>query len=235
MHPVLLTSMHLSKFVSACGAAAAAVLIAAAPASARIIELGASAVQAAPSCPSSPCQAISRTTGYQARIGTQRDVFVAPTTGRVVAWTVTLGKPGTKQRQFFDTRLGGKASANITVMRMDKKLNARIVSQSPVEQLEPYFGQTVQFPLRESLYVRKGYVVAITVPTWAPILSLGQTNDTAWRASRRNKPADKCLDTETQTAQTVVGALGKFQCIYRTARLTYSATMITYPDSPEPE
>jgi hypothetical protein len=221
--------MHHSKLIAACVAALATLLAGAAPASARVIELGSDAVAATPSCPTRPCQAISRATGYQTRIGEKRQVMVAPSEGRVVAWTVALGEPSIKDRRFFESRLGGTAQANITIMRMDKKLNARIVSQSPVVDLTPYFGRTVQFPLRESLYVKKGYVVAITVPTWAPIMSLGHGRDSSWRASRRNQPVERCLDTETQTAQTVVGALGKFQCLYRTARLTYSATMVTYP------
>ncbi len=38
-------------------------------------------------------------------------------------------------------------------------------------QLEPYLGQTVQFPLATSLAVKKGDIVALTVPTWAPVLT----------------------------------------------------------------
>ena len=51
-------------------------------------------------------------------------------------------------------------------------------------KLEKYFGKTAQFPLERSIPVKKGYIVALTVPTWAPALALGFGKDTSWRASR---------------------------------------------------
>ena len=73
-----------------------------------------------------------------------------------------------------------------------------VVTKSPVLQLAPYFGQTVQFPLGRTLNVKKGYVIALTVPTWAPALTPLLTDKSAWRASR---PEGKCNDTSTLTAQ----------------------------------
>ena len=55
-------------------------------ASAEIIELGQTATQAVPSCPAKPCLAVSRTTGYQAKIGPTRGIFTATKGGRIVAW-----------------------------------------------------------------------------------------------------------------------------------------------------
>lgn len=193
---------------------------------AKIIELGQTAQAPKPSCPDKPCLAVSRTTGYQAKAGTQRAMFVAPQDGRVVAWTVTLGEPTKKQIAFFDKTLGGAAAAGVTILRPGTKLYARVTGQSPMEKLKPYFGETVQFPLSRALTVKKGYIVALTVPTWAPALAVGFGNDTSWRASR---PAGKCENTEDQTAQTQPGAITRFRCLYRTARLTYSATIVTEP------
>jgi hypothetical protein len=102
---------------------------------------------------------------------------------------------------------------------------ARVVTQSPPQQLQPYFGTTVQFPLDRTLNVRKGYVIALTVPTWAPALTGLSRDGSAWRASR---PLTGCADTVTQTAQTHLKALARYRCQYR-ARLTYSATLITRP------
>lgn len=201
-------------------------LAAAAPAPAKIIELGKTAQEPTPSCPAKPCLAVSRTTGYQAKSGTDKGLFVVPRAGKIVAWSITLAKPARKQVSFFNRSLGGPASAGITVVRPGKKLYARTVTQSPIEQLSPYFGQTVQFPLGRALNVKKGYVVALTVPTWAPALAVGFGNDTSWRATR---PEDDCTDTETQTAQMRLGVMTRFRCLYRTARLTYSATLITEP------
>jgi hypothetical protein len=104
-----------------------------------------------------------------------------------------------------------------------------VTGQGPPQQLEPYFGTTVQFPLGRALNVRKGYLVALTVPTWAPALAVGLGNDSSWRASRAE---GKCADTSGQTAQQALGAIVQYRCLYRTARLTYSATLITTPTPP---
>jgi hypothetical protein len=211
--------------------AAAIAMAAAAPAPAAIIEVGKIAAEHAPSCPSSPCLAVSRTTGYQAKVGTERGLFVVPQDGKIVAWSITLGKPGPRQIDFFNENLGGESAAGITILRPAKKLFSRVTGQAPVQKLEPYFGTTVQFPLGRALNVRKGYLVALTVPTWAPALAVGLGNDSSWRASRAK---GRCDNTSTQTAQQTLGANVQYRCLYRTARLTYSATLITTPKPPAP-
>ena len=150
-------------------AALVAALAAAAPASAKIVEVG--RTDATPACPTAPCLAVSRTTGYQIKVADERGSFVVPEDGKIVAWSVALGKPTAEQIAFFDKNLGGPSSARLTVLRQGKTLYSRVVTQSPVQQLTPYFGQTVQFPLGRSLNVKKGYVIALTVPTWAPALT----------------------------------------------------------------
>jgi hypothetical protein len=199
-------------------------------AEAKIIELGKTATEPTPSCPGKPCLAVSRTTGYQAKVGPDRGLFVAPRAGRIVAWTVSLGAPTKKQIAFFDDTLGGPASAGISVIKPGEKLFGTVTGQSPIQQLQPYFGETVQFPLGRSLTVKKGYTVALNVPTWAPALAVGFGNDTSWRASRT---AEQCSDTATQTALMELGKTAQFRCLYRTARLTYSVTMITTPKPPK--
>ncbi len=69
-------------------------------------------------------------------------------------------------------------------------------------------------------------MIALTVPSWAPALALGFANTTSWRASR---PKTSCASTSTQTTQTTVGTNVQYACLYRTARLTYSATEISTP------
>ena len=72
------------------------------------------------------------------------------------------------------------------MLRPQKKPNLtyKLISQSPLVKLEPYFGKTAQFPLANTLQVKKGDVIALTVPSWAPALALGFANTTSWRASR---------------------------------------------------
>jgi hypothetical protein len=209
--------------------AAAIALAAAAPAPAAIIEVGKIAAEHAPSCPASPCLAVSRTTGYQAKVGTERGLFVVPQNGKIVAWSITLGKPGPKQVDFFNENLGGESAARITILKPGKKLFSVVTGQGPLQQLAPFFGTTVQFPLGRALNVRKGYVVALTVPTWAPALAVGLGNDSSWRASRAK---GRCDNTSMQTAQQALGTNVQYRCLYRTARLTYSATLITTPTPP---
>jgi hypothetical protein len=208
-------------------------LLAPAVAPAKIIEIGrASEAEELPqpSCPNSPCFAISRTTGYQAKVGTNRGLMKVPEDGRIVAWTIRLSRPGPRQISFFNERLGGPPSAGITVLRNGARLFARVMAQSPIVELSPFLGQTVQFPLEQTLAVKKGSTIALTVPTWAPALATGLGGDTSWRASR---PAGQCDDTSTQTAQTDIRDLSQYRCLYQRVRLSYSATLITTPKPSE--
>jgi hypothetical protein len=209
--------------------AAGAALAVPATAAAEVIEVGAIPPASPPSCPAKPCLAVSRTTGYQAKIGTARSVVTIPKTGRIVAWTIALGNPGAQQTTFFNQRLGGESEAQITIINPRSKLRSRVMAEGEPQKLQPYFGTVPQFPLQTSLRVRKGWVVALTVPTWAPALAVGLGSDTSWRASRGK---GKCEDTSAQTAQLRASQLAQYFCLYRTARLTYTATLI--PDPPKP-
>jgi hypothetical protein len=211
------------KTIPALVAAAAALgLGLPAAAEARIIEVGVHEPTAVPSCPQD-CNAVSRTTGYQAKVGPDRGLMKIPAAGRIVAWTITLAKPGPTQIKFFEENLGGEASAALAVLRQRKNLWARVKRLSPVVELERWFGKTVQIPLKTSIPVKKGWTIGLHVPTWAPALAVGLPTDTSWRASRTT---EQCRDTQTQTAQRLKQRT-QYRCLYRTARLTYSATLIT--------
>ena len=213
-------------------ASATLALLAPGAASARIIELGATTNPTAPSCPSSPCLAVTRTSGFQFTTGGRRNPFKVSRTGRIVAFTLTLGSPTKKQIQFFDQQSGGSARARIAVLKPVKsKKPGQVLYQLNAQTndfpLEKFFGKTVQFPLYTSLLVKKGYQVALTVPTWAPVLSVsGLDNGFSWRSSRV-KPCS--TNPERQPPQTAPGSTRQYFCTYRPARLTYSATMVTSP------
>src|SRR5919205_4278276 len=96
----------------AAATSAAALAVASAPASAKVIEVG--RTDAAPACPAAPCLAVSRTTGYQVKVGDERNTFVVPEDGKIVAWSVSLGKPTAEQIAFFGKNYGGAASARLT-------------------------------------------------------------------------------------------------------------------------
>jgi hypothetical protein len=228
--------MRCKRSLFAAAASAVAGLAIAGGAGAAITEVGPPATSPTsttpappltpPSCPNSPCLAVSRTTGFQVKVGTQRGVVAAPRAGRLVAWTITLGTPSPTQIKFFDAMEGGNAQAGIAILRPGKALNYTLIASSPVMHLQPYFGKTVQFPLITTLPVNAGDIVALSVPTWAPALALGYGHDTSWRASR-GKTA--CANTGLLTTQTTIGATTQYYCLYGTARLTYSGTLISTP------
>jgi hypothetical protein len=171
---------------------------------------------------------VSRTTGFQVKVGNKRNVLAVPRKGTIVAWSITLGKPTASQVKFFNENEGGTASAAIAVLAPERKPNLtyKLVAQGPVVQLSQWFGRTAQFPLESTIPVKKGQVIALTVPTWAPALALGFSNATSWRASR---PKGKCSETGALTAQTRTGSLVQYFCLYQMARLTYSATLVSTP------
>ena len=68
-------------------------------------------------------------------------------------------------------------------------------------------GHDRRFPLHRSLIVRKGYLLALTVPTWAPTLAVGMDRKDGWRASRA---VDGCDDTKAQTAAQTLKASTMF-------------------------
>jgi hypothetical protein len=209
----------------------ALILVLPAVAPATIAEVGvipATTPETVPSCPASPCLAVSRTTGFQVKVTTNTTLMDAPKAGSIVAWSITLGKPNSTQTKFFNANEGGVAEAGIAILRAEKSPNLtyKLVAASPTVKLEKYFGKTAQFPLETTIKVKKGDIVALTVPTWAPALALGFGKDTSWRASREKK---QCSSTSSQSTQTSVGSAVQYYCLYQTARLTYSATLVSTP------
>jgi hypothetical protein len=222
---------NMQRISMAILASLALVLVLPAGAPATLSEVGvipATTPETVPSCPGSPCLAVSRTTGFQVKVATNTNLLSAPRAGTIVAWTIMLGKPTATQIKFFNANEGGVSEAGIAVLRPQPKPNLtyKLVAQSPMVKLQPYFGATAQFPLATTIPVKKGDVVALTVPSWAPALALGFGKDTSWRASRQKS---QCTTTSTQTAQSQIGAAVQYYCLYQTARLTYSATLISTP------
>lgn len=209
-------------------ALAASTALAALPAaaSAKVIEIGETSTAAVPSCPGSPCLAVSRTTGYQVKTGENRGFMQVPAKGMIVAWTIGLSKPSNAQIRFFNDGYGGEAQAGLTVLRFGERLTHTVKGSSPIVPLKNYFGSFAQFPLAKPIRVKKGDQLALTIPTWAPSLQVGLEGDTSWRASRNEK---KCKDFRTQTAQMNMKDQARYLCLYRTARLAYSATLVTFP------
>ncbi len=202
-----------------------ALLLGAGTARAEIIEVGALEEGVRGSCPRT-CVAVSRTTGYQAKVGPTRGLYLVPRDGRIVAWTLALGEPGPTQIRFLDRRLGGEARAALVVLQPGRRLRHRVVQKGPMLRLRRFFGRRVQLPLARTLPVREGQLLALTVPTWAPVLQVNLRGDTSWRASR---PPRACDATDRRSALLGGRRVAEFRCLYRTARLTFSATLVPNP------
>ncbi len=204
--------------------------VAPAGASARVIEIGATTDRPAASCPSDPCETVTRTTGFQVTVAgkKKRGLFKAPRDGRVVAFTIRLGNPTRAQTDFFDGNFGGSAQGRLTILKPPPRGNVyKVTGQSEVFNLSRFFGRETQFPLLRSLTVRKGYLVALTTPTWLPALALGMDRGNAWRSSRLTNDCN--VELPPQSAQQRLGGRRDYRCLYRESRLTYRATMVTIP------
>ena len=101
----------------------------------------------------------------------------------------------------------------------------KLVRQSPLEVLTPYFGQTVTFVLAKPLLIRRGTIVALTIPTWAPAFAVNLASSNVWRASRNRNKCDKVADIKAGSSHNQVGNVRNYACAYKGAKLTYSATL----------
>jgi hypothetical protein len=223
----------MKRFLLLCSVLAAATLALAPGASARIVELGATADPANPSCPTDPCVAVVRVTGYQGHsAGGPKNPYYIRRDGHVVAFTVTLASPSAEQTTFFNDNYGSPAQVQLSVLRKGQtrkmRLQHRLVQQTEPFELDDFFGSSPTFVLPEPLRVKEGNWIAITVPTWAPMLAINLTKSDWWRSSRA-KGSCEPPSSLRQFAMEDLRGINVFGCTYSGARLLYTATYI--PDN----
>jgi len=241
----------MRRFFLGTGATCAAVLaVIVCVASAAQIELGATATPLAkPVCPATGGCPIILTEATALEVLSDGTPY--PTTavhnGRVVAFTVwpasvsaadvngTAATGTTPAQPGLNATYGGASEVAITVLKPSSTKVApgervyTVVAESPLFKLQPYFGHLVQFVLDQTLPIAKGEVVALTVPTWAPLLSVDLTKSQfGWRASRTTG----CLNYTVQAAQLTVGSSTMYKCFFDATRVAYTATEITLPVPP---
>lgn len=187
------------------------------------------------SCPAD-CLVEAEVTGFQTSIGKIRNPFVVPSAGNVVAWSIKLGKPRKPDRRSFTEEFGASV-ARLAVLRQvpgrSDPPRYKLLRQSPVEQLAPFFGSTTTFTLTTPLAAKRGDVVALTIPSWAPAFAVNQSNATKWVASRRRtKKRGGCADDDGRAnidagaPHVKKGTQRPYGCVYEGARLLYSATFL---------
>ncbi len=205
-----------------------------AAAQARVIELGGGAPAASSNCPDDPCVAAYQVTAYQGRSGTLKNPFVVPRAGNIVAFSVSLGKLTSTQIDFFNGRFGEDPQVRLAILRRStrkgKKGNHRLMSQSKVYDVTRFLGSTPTFALDKPLRVQKDYRVAITVPTWAPILdTVDLPRSNWWRSSREKGKCGKDDQLSPPSAQEEIGLVVDYGCTYFNSRLLYTATYVPDP------
>ncbi|MBW8060141.1 MAG: hypothetical protein FVQ78_07375 [Solirubrobacterales bacterium] len=199
----------------------------AATSSRATVVLGSTATMPDPSCPELPCQAVGSVTGFQVRNSQTKLPFRVPRNGKVKAWTLTLAQPTNRQRSFFNGFFGTPPEARLAILRRiagtrPPRYNLR--RQGSIRVLSPYLGQTVKFGA--SLRVRKGDIVGLTVPTWAPAFAEGLSAKNAWRASRARGKCINSTAVRQGKSQQRVNKRATYGCRYSTARLLYTVTVV---------
>jgi hypothetical protein len=209
--------------------------------------LGQTAETPAASCPGKivnnvevkPCRVEGHVTGFQSIADGIARPYEAPYEGKIVAWSITLAKPSTTETEtttdevaFFDEFLGEPSEARIGILKPVEGTNPpkyTLVRQSPLEVLNPFFGTTPIFALKHPLSILQGQVVALTVPTWAPMFAFNVSSENTWRGSRLPEHCSSKEDIQDGNPQQGVGKTKTYGCYYSNARLLYTATLVKNP------
>jgi hypothetical protein len=208
-------------------------LVAASIALGHISELGTTLDDDTAACPDN-CQAIGQVSGFQIQQATRKLPYRLRSYGKVVAFTVKLGKPNASQISFFNKLFGGPPQIELTVLKPVPTVKGQpktpnkytLVGASPLFDLTNFFGSEPTFALPRPLTIKPGYIVGMTVPTWAPAFAVNLGDDMQWRSSRDPK---NCDDVRQDAAQDIRGSARTYGCVYKTARLLYTVTYIPDP------
>ncbi len=213
----------------------------------RVVVLGQTATTPPATCPGKivngveviPCRVEGHVTGFQAMAGGIAAPYEAPFDGKVVAWSITLARPSRKESDttsdeisYFNDFLGRPSEARIGVLRPiegSKPPKYKLVRQSPLQVLNRYFGSKVIFALDHPLTVLRGQVVALTIPTWAPMFAFNVSGENTWRGSRKPEHCSNRADIQDGHPQQGVGKTKVYGCYYSNARLLYTATLVKGP------
>jgi hypothetical protein len=198
---------------------------------AQVTQLGETKKTPKPACPKTPCEAVGSVTGFQTSAAGGKRPFRVKKAGSIVAWSVALSRPNSKQRKFFGDfyksgEFGTAPTARIGVIAKTKGTSYKLRRQSPVSDLTNSLGTTPIFTLKSPLKVKPGDIIALTVPTWAPGFSVELSGTNAWRASRQKGHCTKSDDIKSGRPQTKEGKAREYGCVYDTARLLYWAYFV---------
>ncbi len=247
-HTRVVFNGRMKRVVLILAATAMAALMLPALASARDIQLGVtSSPLVAPTCPAdaqgNSCKIVlTQVTAYEKR----RDGVVNPTlvrqSGELVSFSLGLAGTNTvtaKDMAYLNKQYGGQPEAQLTVLQPTgtaKLPSFRVAAQSPLFKLRPSFGQVAEFPLTAPLPVVRGEIVALTIPTWAPVLSFELATGKFSYAQSRSPLKSATTGTTSCTvpaagnlAQMLIGELSDYACSFPGTRVEYSVLEVTTP------
>jgi len=244
----------MKRAVSVLAATVVAAVLAPAAASAANVQIGVTTTPLiSPTCPANAqktkCTIILE---QMTALETLRDGIVDPDTikqsGVISSFTLGLASDTLITPTIYAAKnqeYGGPPEAQITALIPTGTAahpSYRVAAESNVVKLHSEFGKVAEFPLVTPLPVVRGEVLALTVPTWAPVLSFElDTTKFAYAQSRigtkttiktssGTQQVSSCSTaSSTNLAQIVVGELSGYGCTYAGARIEYSALEITTP------
>ena len=213
----------------------------------RVVVLGQTDTTPPPSCPGKivnnvevvPCRVEGHVTGFQTTASGLPQPYEAPFDGKIVAWSITLARPSrsdgketTDEISFFNEFLGSPSKARLAVLRRiegSRPPEYKLLRQSPLQILNPYFGHRVVFALDHPLTILRGQVAALTIPTWAPMFAFNVGEENTWRGSRKPGHCSSKADIQEGNPQQGTGKTKTYGCFYSSTRLLYTATLVKTP------
>jgi hypothetical protein len=226
--------------------AAASTLVAAAlpaAASATEVQIGQTATAlAAPTCPAGTSAAnCDILLTEMTALPTLSDGTVNPTLvksdGVITSMTIGISSAANSYVPSLNKEYGGAPEAELTILRPVGgvgRFRWQVVAESAPQSLASYQGAVVQFPLSEALPVVPDEVVALTTPTWAPVLSIDLSKTSfAYRQPVSATPettgaAPSCWQHALST-QLTFGNASTYSCSYAGNRIQFSASEVTTP------
>jgi hypothetical protein len=233
---------HAPLFIALCGlvvALAAGTAFAGLPEQGKrppqpALKIGQTKHSPSPLCPKD-CQAVGSVTGFQLKADNKKQLMRVPHNARIVAWAVSVANTSKKQEKIFGSddffgspKYGRDPIASLAILKKMKNQGPkfRLVRSSPLMNLNFAQGHKQYFVLKKPLKAKKGMIVGITVPTWAPIFAGGSAGKNAWKASRNPKKCSGDQNALDARPQIKKKSVRKYGCRFSGTRLLYWAYYI---------
>lgn len=197
--------------------------------------LGATKATPKSPCPdsktASDCRITVKVTGIQTRADGKRAPFKVPADGRIVAWSVQVGKVDWSGAPDLTDALDDKygvSKARLAVLKPQKKRRFKLTKQTPRLDLESRLGSQPIITLNKPLKVKKGQRIGLTMSGWfSGFVDRLDAGNNQWIASRTD---EGCLSREAKKGLTKtqhkIGSTRKYACQFNGERLLYWAYFV---------